>query len=314
MKPEVKQRIEVDLVLINKEVSKNLSDENESIRQFGQQIISEKYNRLYLIIFLLAKYATEQTKPSCQYLPLAAVIDYINVAQHLHDKVANKNNAKSINDQRLKVSASILIGDFFYSRAFNMMTQFDQIEIVKVLSTAINQYSEGRLLQENHLLNPNVLENDFLQATPKCSSVLFKSVTELGAIVNFQENVLKSSLANFGQHFGTALSLTHEDWRNVKVTADKVPVSYLHSSKISLPIIRALEVGSKEVCSAIHAAIKKNDNTSFEQLSGLIEQTDGIEYTQNIVNNEIKLARQSLEQLPNTPYRSALFDLTYLLM
>jgi len=288
------RRLESDVVLIN---------------QIGHYIVNSGGKRLRPMIVLLAAQALGYTGD--KHIGLAAIIEFIHTATLLHDDVVDGSDLRRSRDTANAVwgnAASVLVGDFLYSRAFEMMVDVDKMRIMEILSHATNRIAEGEVLQLLNCHDPDTDEQKYLEVILRKTATLFEAGAQLGAILCDASEAEEQALANYGLHLGIAFQIIDDalDYSNSAEEIGKNIGDDLDEGKPTLPLIRAMQIGTPEQQQSLREVIKSGGREHMEIVKSAIESTDAISYTFKLAEKEADKAKQALEILPPSSYRSAL--------
>jgi len=288
------RRLESDVVLIN---------------QIGHYIVNSGGKRLRPMIVLLAAQALGYTGD--KHIGLAAIIEFIHTATLLHDDVVDGSDLRRSRDTANAVwgnAASVLVGDFLYSRAFEMMVDVDKMRIMEILSHATNRIAEGEVLQLLNCHDPDTDEQKYLEVILRKTATLFEAGAQLGAILCDASEAEEQALANYGLHLGIAFQIIDDalDYSNSAEEIGKNIGDDLDEGKPTLPLIRAMQIGTPEQKQSLREVIKSGGREHMEIVKAAIESTDAISYTFKLAEKEADKAKQALEILPPSSYRSAL--------
>ncbi len=291
------QRLHSDVVLIN---------------QIGAHIVHGGGKRLRpLIVLLAARAAGYQGE---RHIDLAAIIEFIHTATLLHDDVVDHSDKRRNQDTANAVwgnAASVLTGDFLYSRAFEMMVDVDHMRVMQILSSATNRIAEGEVLQLLNCNNPDTTEQEYHEVILRKTAVLFEAGSQLGGIIAGAEPDRERALADYGLHLGIAFQLV-DDVLDYSADADDLGKNLgddLAEGKPTLPLIRAMAKAEPNEVEVIRSAIENGGENQIERIMEIIESTDAIAYTARLAQGEAEQAKQALELLPDSFFRQALASL-----
>jgi len=287
-------RLQSDVVLIN---------------QIGHYIINSGGKRLRPMIVQLAALAVGYQ--GNQHINLAAIIEFIHTATLLHDDVVDGSDMRRSNETANAVwgnAASVLVGDFLYSRSFEMMVEIQNLRVMDVLSHATNRIAEGEVLQLLNCNDPDTTEEQYLEVITRKTATLFEAGTRLAAIVAERPECEEQALANYGLHLGMAFQMIDDalDYGSSDEDIGKNLGDDLAEGKPTLPLIRAIQTGNKEQQKLLRTAIEKGGADMADEVMAAIESTDAIAYTARRAREEATLAKKALEALPPSAFNSAL--------
>lgn len=301
-----------DLEQLNVCIQTRLQSEVVLINQIGTHIINSGGKRLRPIIHLLS--ARALSYEGKQHIDLAAIIEFIHTATLLHDDVVDNSDLRRGKDTANALwgnAASVLVGDFLYSRSFEMMVEIDQMQIMAILSHATNTIAEGEVLQLLNCHDPDTTEERYLEVIHNKTAKLFESATELAAVICNQSAEQQRSMAKYGMHLGCAFQLIDDvlDYTSSAEELGKNLGDDLAEGKPTLPLIYAMRNGSKADADMIREAIENGGLEHIEKIHQAIQSSGAINYTEECAKKESQLAIESLNILPDSKYKQALIYL-----
>jgi octaprenyl-diphosphate synthase len=204
--------------------------------------------------------------------------------------------------------ASVLVGDFVYSRAFQMMAAVRSQRVIELMAEATNVIAEGEVLQLMNARDPGTTEERYLEVIHRKTAQLFQAGAEVAAVVSGAAPDVQRALARYGKHLGTAYQLVDDvlDYQSDPETRGKNLGDDLAEGKPTLPLIHALRMGNPETAALIRAAIAGGGREQLAAILAAIESTGGLEYTARLAQSEAELALAALAALPATPFRTGL--------
>jgi octaprenyl-diphosphate synthase len=243
---------------------------------------------------------------------MAAAVEFIHTATLLHDDVVDESDLRRGRGTANAVfgnAASVLVGDYLYSRAFEMMVDVDSMRIMQIMSGATTVIAEGEVLQLLNIHDPDVSEARYLQVVRFKTAKLFEAAAEAGAVLAGASSVQQEAAAAYGRHIGTAFQLVDDvlDYNGDVGALGKNVGDDLREGKPTLPLIRVLEVGTPEQKQLVREAIEKGE-ADFDAVARAIQQTGALEHASRCAVAEAALARQAIKMLPDSPARQALID------
>jgi octaprenyl-diphosphate synthase len=309
---QIHNLISDDMVSVNKLIEESLSSEVPLINQLGQYIINTGGKRLRPALVLLSskifKYQGNQD------INLAAIIELIHTATLLHDDVVDasllRRGHKTAN-QRWGNEASVLVGDFVYSRAFQMMVNVDSLYVMQILSEATNTIAEGEVQQLINRHKPEISEANYLNVIRNKTAKLFEAAAQLGAVISNKTKNEEKAMAAYGRHLGTAFQLIDDalDYSSSENELGKNIGSDLSQGNPTLPLLYAMWNGDKKQAKIIHDSISNGGLENINLIKDAINSTGAISYTAEIAKQESELAINTLNQLPSSEYLDALHSL-----
>ncbi len=308
----IRKLIEDDFKATDQLILSRLKSDVALINQVGHYIVRSGGKRLRpLIVLLSAKALNYEGK---LHIDLAAIVEFIHTATLLHDDVVDGSDQRRSQHTANAVwgnAASVLVGDFLYSRAFEMMVTVDSMKVMDLFSTATNKIAEGEVLQLLNCNDPNTSEARYREVILRKTATLFEAGARLGAIVNETGEEVELALASYGRHLGMAFQIIDDalDYGPTDGDLGKNIGDDLAEGKPTLPLIRAMQVGSNKVKKLLIEVIEHGNKNEINKVRNAIESTDAIAYTMALAKKEAQLAKESLEILPNTEYRKALAEI-----
>ena len=298
---------------VDREIEKRLNSDIILINQLGRYIIQSGGKRLRPALLLLSSKA-------CGYagtanITLATVIEFIHTATLLHDDVVDGSAMRRGRASANAVfgnEASVLVGDFLYSRAFQMMVEIQNLRVMDILAGATNTIAEGEVLQLLNCNDPDIEEAQYLTVIRSKTAKLFEAAAELGAVLGGSPET-EPLLATYGRHLGTAFQLIDDalDYGTQNERLGKNIGDDLAEGKTTLPLIHVLRTGTQAEQALVRTAIEQGGLEQIEGVIAAIESTQAIAYTARRAEGEADLARAALTSLPDSPYKQALLGLAY---
>ncbi len=281
------------------------------IRTIGDYIIGSGGKRIRPAMVVLSAKAFGYK--GGQHLKMAAVIEFIHTATLLHDDVVDESalrRGRSTANEMFGNAASVLVGDYLYSRAFEMMVDVNRMAVMQVMSQATKVISEGEVLQLMNVNDPDVTQEKYLQVVRFKTAKLFEAAARTGAILADASQTLQEAAAAYGRHMGTAFQLIDDllDYSGDPLTLGKTVGDDLREGKPTLPLLRVLEVGSAADKAMIRQAIEHGDG-DFEAVAQAIGRTDALEHTRLASEAEVSLAIAALEVVPDSDTKTLLQQL-----
>jgi len=309
---DIYQLIDGDLNNVNLLIKKRLHSEVALINQLSNYIIYSGGKRLRPVLVLLSARALGYEEN--QHINLATIVEFIHTATLLHDDVVDASNKRRGNDTANAIwgnEAAVLVGDFLYSRAFQMMVDCNSMRIMEILSDATNTIAEGEVLQLLNCHDPDTSEQRYMDVIHFKTAKLFEAAGQLGAVISNASPEQEFAMAKYGMYLGTAFQLV-DDVLDYSSSSDEIGKNIgddLAEGKPTLPLIRAMTTGSAEHKNIIRKAITEGGREHIAEVMKAIEATDAIEYTAKIARDEANRALEMLSKIPNSPFRDALSSL-----
>jgi len=298
-------------------IRERLASKVALIDQISSYIIQAGGKRVRPALLMLVAKALANGKATPHTLEMAAVVEFIHTATLLHDDVVDESTlrrGRETANAAFGNAASVLVGDFLYSRAFQMMVGPNDLRVMQILSDATNTIAEGEVLQLLNMNDPEVDEESYLQVIRYKTAKLFEASTELGAILANATDVQREQAAAFGRHIGTAFQLM-DDLLDYTANAEQMGKNAgddLREGKPTLPLIYLLEHGSNEERLLVRAAIEQNQDLPddvFVKILGAVQSAGALDYTQAAAKREADLALECIQGFPNNEATIALRDL-----
>lgn len=309
---EIRDLIADDMARVNSLIEQSLYSEVALIAQLGHYIINSGGKRLRPALVLLSANAFGY-RGDKQY-SLAAIIEFIHTATLLHDDVVDASllrRGKATANQRWGNEASVLVGDFVYSRAFQMMVGINSMRVMEILSDATNTIAEGEVQQLINRHDPETTEERYLAVCRNKTAKLFEAASQLGAVISDRSSEEEQAIAAYGRHLGTAFQLV-DDVLDYSSSSDELGKNIgddLSEGKPTLPLLYAMWNGTAEQSAIIKEAIENGGLDNIDKIKSAIESTGALEYAAKIANEEADLAIKALELLPPSQYLDALYAL-----
>jgi octaprenyl-diphosphate synthase len=297
-----------DMRLVDELIRKSLDSNVVLIRQIAEYIIGSGGKRLRPMLAVLAARACGYS--GTQHITLAAIIEFIHTATLLHDDVVDESQLRRGKESAHAVwgnAASVLVGDFLYSRAFQMMVDIDSMQVMDILSDATNQIAEGEVEQLLNMHDPEVSQERYFRVIEKKTAQLFEAACQLGAVIAVRPD-LESDLANYGRELGTAFQVMDDvlDYTADAAIMGKNTGDDLAEGKPTLPLILCREALDPEERDAIDQAIRAGDISKLQWISQAISDTGALAETRQMAEQRSSAALTALESLENSPWKSAL--------
>jgi len=305
----IRKLIADDLRATDQLILEQLQSDVVLINQIGHYIINSGGKRQRPMIVLLAARALGYQ--GNEHINLAAIIEFIHTATLLHDDVVDESDMRRSNETANEVwgnAASVLVGDFLYSRSFEMMVEIQRMEVMDILSHATNRIAEGEVLQLLNCNAPDTSEAEYREVILRKTATLFEAGTRLAAVAAERPQAEADALAAYGLHLGMAFQMIDDalDYGSSDEDIGKNVGDDLAEGKPTLPLIRAMAVCSDEQKQLLRSAIENGDGDQITAVIGIIESTDAIAYTADLAREEVQKAKSALQVLAPSTYRNAL--------
>jgi len=309
---EIRALVTGDLQRVDQTIVERLASDVVLVNQVSQYIINGGGKRLRPLSVLLAARACGHEGQ--QHVPAAAIIEFIHTATLLHDDVVDGSDMRRGRNTANHVfgnEASVLVGDYLYSRAFQMMVELGDLRIQEVMANATNTIAEGEVLQLMNAHDPDTTEQRYLEVIYRKTAKLFEAGAQLAAILSGSSRETELSMIEYGRHLGTAFQLV-DDVLDYTASAEELGKNLgddLAEGKPTLPVIYALANAPAASAAQLRAAIENGGIDDLAQITSLIETSGGLEYTARKARQEKELAIEALGRLPASSYRNALVAL-----
>ncbi|ABM02378.1 octaprenyl-diphosphate synthase [Psychromonas ingrahamii 37] len=301
---------------VNKLITEQLSSDVALINQLGFYIINSGGKRIRPLITVLAAKALGIHDQNTT--KLAAIIEFIHTATLLHDDVVDDSDlrrGKKTANAVFGSAASVLVGDFLYTRSFQMMTQLRNLKVMDILSSATNIIAEGEVLQLMNCNDPDTTEKKYMDIIYFKTAKLFEAATQLVAVLGEQSEEIETALLNYGKYLGTAFQLTDDvmDYNSDASEMGKNTGDDLAEGKPTLPLLYAIQHGNKKQATLIKEAIKKgNGMDHFDEIMQALHDTNALEYAKKRALEEADKAIKALVIIPDSEYKQALISLAHI--
>ncbi len=301
-----------DREAVDREINRRLKSEVALINQLGGYIIHSGGKRLRPLIVILA--ARAMGYDGDRHITLAAIVEFIHTATLLHDDVVDASalrRGQATANSVFGNEASVLTGDFLYSRAFEMMVDVGSLRVMEILATTTNTIAEGEVLQLLNCHDPNVTEDQYFRVIYGKTAKLFEAAARLGAVISGSDGATEQALTVYGMHLGTAFQLIDDvlDYSADSRTLGKNVGDDLAEGKPTLPLLHVLREGNTEQQAVVRMAIEHGGLDHIDAVLAAIESTGANAYTARRAESEAERAIQAIAAIPGSPYKQALLDL-----
>jgi octaprenyl-diphosphate synthase len=306
---EIRTLVRHDLASVDEVIRSRLKSSVPLIDRVAEHIISGGGKRLRPLLVVLAGRACGHSGHA--HVEAAAFIEFVHTATLLHDDVVDGSSMRRGRDTANEVfgnQASVLVGDFVYSRAFQMMASLDSQRVMEIMADATNVIAEGEVLQLMNAHDPETTEQRYLDVIYRKTARLFEAGAEVAAVLADSPLETQRSLARYGRHLGTADQLVDDvlDFRSNPAERGKNLGDDLAEGKPTLPLIHALRSASGSDGTLIRTAIEQGGLTQLEPIISAIESSGGLDYAAELARRESDAALAALAVLPDTSYRRGL--------
>jgi len=309
---DIRDLISDDMNSVNRLIHESLYSEVSLINQLGHYIVNSGGKRLRPVLALLS--AKVHGYHGSDHINLAAIIEFIHTATLLHDDVVDESSMRRGRETANEIwgnEASVLVGDFLYSRSFQMMVSMENMRVMSLLAETTNIIAEGEVMQLINCNDPETTEQRYLETIRHKTAKLFEAATRLGAVISHSNEKREKAAASYGRHLGTAFQLIDDvlDYSSDVGKLGKNIGDDLAEGKPTLPLLYAMWHGNKSQSKLIRKAIETGGREQIEEVMEAIEQTEALAYTTNCAETESDKAQDSLKDLPPSPYKEALVTL-----
>jgi octaprenyl-diphosphate synthase len=308
----IQSHIAQDMQAVDSVIRLSLHSEVSLINTIGEHIINGGGKRLRPALVLLSSGIFGNIQP--QHHALAAIIEFIHTATLLHDDVVDESSMRRGNSTANHLfgnAASVLVGDFLYSRAFQMMVKLQNMRVMEILSETTNIIAEGEVLQLLNIHNADVTEQEYLKVIHFKTAKLFEAATRLGAVINNAHAQDENALAQYGMRLGTAFQLIDDvlDLSGDVKQIGKNLGADLSEGKPTLPLLIAMHQGNSAEAAIIRKAILNGGLDELPAVLAAVNATDALNYVRKLAENEAKIGVDAIVHLPESPNKQALIDL-----
>jgi octaprenyl-diphosphate synthase len=317
--------VEAEFQAVNQLITSQLSSDVPLVEKIAQYIVESGGKRMRPLLVLLSTKALlthdqAHNKPSStplneeNFCKLATIIEFLHTATLLHDDVVDTSNmrrGRSTANAKWGNAPSVLVGDFLYSRAFQMMVEIGSVPVMKVLSDATNVIAEGEVFQLMNCKNPDVSEAAYFDVIKNKTAMLFEAASHSAAILANANQDTCEALKNFGLELGLAFQLVDDmlDYVGDAETMGKNIGDDLAEGKPTLPLIHAMKNGTEEERQLIRKAIRNGDTSQLDAICAAVVRSGSLTYTENAAQRCYEKACSNLKALPNSIYKEALLGL-----
>ncbi|MBS0365660.1 MAG: polyprenyl synthetase family protein [Proteobacteria bacterium] len=314
---EIRALVPEDLRSLDEIIRARMTSAVPLVDQVAGHIIAGGGKRLRPLMVLLAARACGASGASGgAHVEAAALIEFIHTATLLHDDVVDGSSLRRGRYTANHIfgnQASVLVGDFVYSRAFQMMAQLASQPVMEIMANATNMIAEGEVLQLMNAHDPQTTEQRYLEVIHRKTAKLFEAGAEIAAVLGGSSPAVRSALACYGRHLGTAYQLVDDvlDYRSNPQERGKNLGEDLAEGKPTLPLIHALKNGSPQQQAIIRRAIEQGGGDGLASVVAAIDSTGGLDYTAALASAQREQALAALDALPPSPFRQGLAALAH---
>ncbi len=304
-----------DMQSVNACIGKQLTSDVALINQLGMYIINSGGKRIRPMLTVLAARALDYKGE--QHHTLAAIIEFIHTATLLHDDVVDESTMRRGKETANSVfgnQASVLVGDFLYTRSFQMMITLESMKVMSILADATNTISEGEVLQLMNCNDPDTTEQSYFDVIYGKTARLFEAATQLAAVISKADEKTEKAMQLYGMHLGTAFQLIDDvmDYSSDAEDMGKNVGDDLAEGKPTLPLLYAMWHGSSAQSAQIKEAIENNNGmANFDSIMAALQDTGALDYVTKRALVEADKAIEALSVIPESEYKEALVALAH---
>jgi len=308
----ITELIAVDMDAVNQVIRNKLHSEVALVNQIAEYIISAGGKRIRPVLVLLVANAFQYQGK--HHHELAAIVEFIHTATLLHDDVVDESSmrrGRKTANALFGNAASVLVGDFLYSRAFQMMVSINSMQIMQILADATNVIAEGEVLQLLNMHDPDVTEERYLQVIRSKTAKLFEAAAEIGALIAGANQAEIEAAGEYGRSLGTAFQLIDDvlDYSGNAEDIGKNVGDDLREGKPTLPLIYLMKNGSSEERDLVRACIENGDESKFDAILDAITKSGALAYTQSEAVKAAERAATAIAAWPDNQYKQAMVKL-----
>ncbi|WP_436107276.1 octaprenyl diphosphate synthase [Massilia sp. LjRoot122] len=308
----IAQSIATDMEAVNAVIRQRLQSEVSLVNQISEYIISAGGKRIRPVLVLLL--ANAYGYKGTAHHELAAVVEFIHTATLLHDDVVDESSmrrGRQTANALFGNAASVLVGDYLYSRSFEMMTSLDNMRVMSILSRATTVIAEGEVLQLLNMHDPDVTHESYLKVIRSKTAKLFEAAAELGALIGGASDAQIEAAGEYGRSLGTAFQLIDDvlDYAGDAAEIGKNLGDDLREGKPTLPLIWLMENGSDDQRQLVRSCIEHGDEEQFEAVLAAVSSSGALDYTRKQAEQAGRRAAEAISGLPDSIYKASLLQL-----
>lgn len=314
MNMKLRSVVESDFLAVNDFIVDQLYSEVDLVENIGHYIVEAGGKRMRPLLVLLAARACGIK--SDQHIAMAAVIEFIHTATLLHDDVVDMSSLRrgrpTVNAEWNNPS-SVLVGDFIYSRSFQILVAIGDMKIMEIIADTTNKIAEGEVLQLLSKSNPDSSEADYMRVIENKTAILFQAAGECGAILAGADQAVAAALRKFGRHLGIAFQLIDDvlDYDGDTDELGKNVGDDLAEGKPTLPLVYAMQQADEGDLQLIRRSLlaDKIDEQDLRDVIQIVGDSGALDYTRDLAEKQAEMARECLQAVPDSEYRRALHDM-----
>ncbi len=312
--PEIQALAAADMAAVDALIRRRLASDVVLVNQIGEHIVAAGGKRLRPMLLLLAARALGHAGADAHQL--AAVIEFIHTATLLHDDVVDESDLRRGRKTANALwgnAPSVLVGDFLYSRSFQLMVELDRIEVMRILADTTNAIAEGEVLQLLHVRNPDTDEPAYLRVIERKTAVLFAAATRLGALLAGADAATQQKLHDYGMNLGYAFQIADDvlDYSADEAALGKHLGDDLAEGKATLPLIHAIANSPPDVAARLRAVVESGDISAMPEVQAAIAATGALEYSHMRATQYAEAAERALDGLRENDAVAALRGLAH---
>jgi len=310
--PQIQALAAADMAAVDTLIRTRLASDVVLINQIAEHIISAGGKRLRPMLVVLAGQATATSLgTTADHHQLAAIIEFIHTSTLLHDDVVDESDLRRGRSTANAIwgnAASVLVGDFLYSRSFQLMVELDRMEVMQILADTTNRIAEGEVLQLLHVRNPDTDEAAYLRVIERKTAVLFAAGTRLGALASCADAEVQQALYDYGMALGYAFQIADDvlDYTADAATLGKNLGDDLAEGKATLPLIHAMTHSDEATRQRLRRIVQEGDTSAMDEVLAAIQATGGLEYSRKRALDYAAEAEAALAGLPESGALAAL--------
>ncbi len=309
---EIRALTSSDMQAVDRVIMDRLGSDVALINQLGSYIVHSGGKRFRPLLHMLASRALQGADSDlADSAQMAAVVEFIHTATLLHDDVVDESTLRrgwDTANARFGNAASVLTGDFLYSRAFQMMVELGRPRVMDILATATNRIAEGEVMQLMNIGDAAVSEARYMDVIGRKTATLFEAACRLAAVLDGRDEAVEDALGEYGYRLGVAFQLIDDvlDYRGDEAQTGKHVGDDLAEGKPTLPLITAMARADAAGAELVREAIESQSAARIDEVLKVVEQTDALSYTSALAEREAEKAKQALTVLPESVYSRAM--------
>ncbi len=305
--------VATDFAAVNELIPRQLTSDVDLVETIGSYIVESGGKRLRPLIVLLAARCCGYDEQD--HVRLAAIIEFLHTATLLHDDVVDRSErrrGRATANALWGNASSVLVGDFLYSRAFQLMVELDSMDIMAILSDATNIIAEGEVMQLDNIGNPHLTEADYMEVIRCKTALLFQAASHTAAVLASDDADVIDALKAYGCHFGLAYQLVDDwlDYAGDSETMGKNVGDDLAEGKATLPLIYTMRHGSESAAHLVKRALEAKSPQQLDPVMAAVQRSGALVYTRQKAIEQAEFAHEHIAVLPNNRYRNAMESLT----